>query len=154
MKPKNDLNTAFNFTDDDLIYNRRGELSPRQNRILHFKNVPTLFAGLFILFSSALIFGSLINWGLVPVMVFIGEPILVIAFIITNGRIYLDRRAKRVDQTEGSIGLYGGGIARVQNYEFRLSSRQYKILRQAATYRVYFTPRLRIVVAAEELSRD
>lgn len=146
---------AFNNTSDDLLANRAGKLSPPQIQRIQ-RSEYSFIAGAFII---TLLFGwfiySVAQKPFNTAQIVLG---FVIALVILGLEASMLRRtystvlAARVECLTGAVQLRVARRAcyvQLSNQEFVLPILQFKHLRNGASYRVYFAPNNRRIIAIE-----
>ncbi len=151
------LATLFNFTAEDLSYNRRGLLSEaqraRQQRRLIRTQLGLIFFGV-LLFSVGII--AMLNDGVGFGVAMMGLSALLIAFwVITQGQRQRLQALERVQRVTGpaklrrSSSMNAGDHPHVsyylviKNHEFLISRVGFNHLEKGKTYTVYFIPGLK-----------
>jgi hypothetical protein len=150
-----ELLRAFQIQPEDLEANRAGRLSVAQGRNLLRSGTSNL-AGAFLigLLLAAILYG-VVNKPLVPAQ-WITAIILFVIVLIVGLRYFLQSRAAvaegRVESLVGPVHVQSRGRAgwflNVAGQSFQLPVRPWQIQRDAS-YRVYFVPSTRTVIAME-----
>lgn len=158
------------FRVEDLQVNHQGRLSGAQKsrllrRILKpvilFVLIALVFIALFVALVAVDEDGyylknvlSQLGWRITLIALIV--PILIIAFLWRSFKLVLDLREGRVALAEGHVekvwSSYYKGSAMfyvIGDLKFEVSNQAYNALIEGTTYRVYYTPRSKLLVSVE-----
>jgi hypothetical protein len=172
MKNKRDsiLATGIGFDDADLDANRAGHLTPKQIERLLAENRTTNQGLVGIMIFLSVIFLGLGLMGLndtgnsgiawVMALVWLGMVALFGSLIWDNRRVQDEIRQGQVESVQGPVQCYTGGKnarynCRVGDLIFSgIRQEVYTAFRHLDVYTLYYLPRSKRIVAAEELPSD
>lgn len=147
-----DLATAFEFTPDDLIYNRAGTLSPRQQaemrRLRGF-----LFWGMGLCLVALIgVWGGNIGEGSICFALVIVFMFALVTYAWINSSQALQENT--VIYVEGAVQLRQHGrrhYVQIEDREYAVNLRRFEALEEGKIYRIYFTPKYDLILAIEQL---
>ena len=145
------LQTALQFTADDLQANRRGELSPRQRALLgvvnRFASGCLLSAGAFGVIATTSVAASA-GWEAALV-------ILAVEIVLFGAGFIAFRRARRlmasltVVPLTGDLRKLAGNTIDIGGKRLRIRPDAYAVFEDGAAYTVYHIPQTGAVLSAE-----
>jgi len=156
-----DLMTAFDFTNEDLLHNRTGDLSPRQqqaqkkysgkNRVqMAVAGLVFGVAGIVLLLpfirtfspDAAPIWRIVVGGASIAVGLFFGSGIFdkyTIKIEETEGRAQFLRRESSSTDADGTTSSSTTNLLVIGGFEFPVKLAQYDALNQGHVYKAYFS---------------
>jgi hypothetical protein len=161
----NDLQTALDFSPDDLVDNRSGKLSVRQRerlRRLRFRSM-LIGAALLIFFAfvaTSFLFVGQQNAAPISSLIGVGVTVANTVMLAIMARYWLrlnaDLQAGRVRAVTGSAERVIRVTGRTANYVIRIGGEQFpvnketiKAFQHEASYTLYSTPYTRLLLSGE-----
>ena len=150
------LADALRFTFDDLIANRTGQFSDAQRTRLRLDLLrETVFYGIVALLPFGGLLFLLSNPVNSPLLLLI-FALLTVVFVISIVRHFQATRADLAGATLSAAGrverhAMGRGFyrLRIDQQNFQITAKEYGAFSDGKSYRVYYLPRLRMILSAE-----